>query len=162
SFNPISPAHRQMAMMATEKTQLPLWFEISIQNVEKPPIQFPSLINRLSEDFGGHGILISNAPTFELKLELYRPLHFVVGADTLLRINDLRFYDDAKHFRDVIQKLSDSQANFIVFERRMNGERLRLRNAIQPALDELCQFIPIENFDMPISSTEIRRQRGLE
>jgi hypothetical protein len=94
SFNPLHHGHTTLADLAAERLGLPVAFELSIANVEKPDLPPAEVVRRLDQ-FGGRGpVYITRAPTFRQKAELFPGCVFVVGADTAIRVVDPRFYGD--------------------------------------------------------------------
>lgn len=118
SFNPLHKKHIEMAELAIEKTGLPLWFEISVFNTDKPPIDFISLRDRLEsfetlENPKIGGVIISNTPMFVDKVKLFPKATFVVGADTINRIYHPKYEKTTKRLKGT---------GFIVFPRQ--GEEI--------------------------------------
>ena len=177
SFNPFHEAHQAMAELALAKFQKQLehfgdgnsepalWFELSVSNVEKSALNFETAKQRTSQTFGDpkFGVVLTSAPTFEEKLKLFPNSTFVVGADTILRIDDARFYDNAEHRERVLSsfEFQDSKRpRFLVFGRWNEAGFVEGKREISELLSRQCQFISQTEFDMRISSTQIRKQKG--
>ena len=120
------------------------WFEISITNADKPPLEIPEIVKRLTQflelrdDMPSHwGILLTNAPLFKEKVNLLHPLqvsriydeersevlpplHFVIGTDTLVRIVDPKYYNNSHD--QMLQALRAMPCQFVV------GGRLEQKN----------------------------------
>jgi nicotinamide mononucleotide (NMN) deamidase PncC len=158
AFNPIHSAHKRMAEVATECCGSPVTFELSITNVDKPPLDFIEIADRLLQ-FRGERVLLTRAPTFVEKAELAHGCIFVVGVDTLVRIGDPIYYggNDAK--RDAaIEAVAESGCRFLVFGRLLNGKFAAVSNVeLPPALRALCDEVPESEFREDMSSTELRR-----
>lgn len=113
SFDPCHRNHMFMAKQASKKLDEPVYFEISLTNVDKPPIDFISLSQRLDslkeykdEAFMG-GVCLTSAPLFLQKAALFPNSTFIVGADTINRIFDAKYYSGTedtpailKHFKE--------------------------------------------------------------
>lgn len=157
AFNPIHHAHRRMAEVAARHCGSPVTFELSITNVDKPPLDFIELADRLSQ-FQGEQVLLSRAPTFVEKAALAPGCVFVVGADTLVRIGDPVYYQGDAAKRDAaIDVIADSGCRFLVFGRAMGGKfRVMSDFEIPPALRDLCDEVSEAEFREDISSTELR------
>ena len=162
SFDPVHKGHFGMAEVAVQEI-CPggCWFEICVANVDKGELQLESLQNRLKQDFQGNGLLVSNAATFVEKAELFPATTFAVGADTIQRICQLKYYQESQaNFERAVEQIEAQQCDFLVFGRTIDGQyigkdKLNLPNSIQ----RLCRFVSEEDFKKDVSSTEIRRSR---
>ncbi len=93
AFNPIHAGHRGLAEVAAELLALPVAYELSVANVDKPPLAVVEVRRRLTQ-FDGHGaVWLTHAPRFVHKAALFPGAVFVVGADTAMRLVDPRYYD---------------------------------------------------------------------
>lgn len=166
SFNPLHDGHRKMAALASRTA--PLWFEISVTNVEKSSLAWEDVEKRLANKFEvDYGVLLTNAPTFEEKVSLFPMANFVVGADTIERISDLKFYQSETHRErvfDLFETKEDQsepqKKRFIVFGRWNGQEFVSDQVKIGARLRKMCRFISQSEFDERISSTEIREQKS--
>ncbi len=85
-------------------------FELSVFNVDKPPLDEKLILQRVSQFAGYRNILITNAPTFivcsltlmpiywtivQEKARLFPGATFVVGYDTAVRIIQKKYYGDS-------------------------------------------------------------------
>jgi nicotinic acid mononucleotide adenylyltransferase len=157
AFNPLHAGHRQMAELAASRFGKPVTFELSIANVDKPLLDFIEVSDRLAQ-FAGDRVLLTRAATFVEKALLAPGCVFVVGADTLLRIGESRYYggDDLK--RDAaIMNIARQGCRFLVFG-RMTNERFETLSDLDlpPQLRELCDEVPESTFRADVSSTELR------
>lgn len=159
SFDPCHKNHIRMAMVAHERYSRPVHFEISMTNVDKPPIDLISLKQRLDclqaycgERFMGD-IYLTNAPLFLQKASLFPGATFVVGADTINRIFQVRYYRNASDLKDLIVHFRKQEIRFLVFQRK--GVELD----IDPQLRDMCDIVPLEGYqDDGTSSSAIREQ----
>lgn len=158
AFNPIHSAHRRMAEVAVERCGSPVTFELSTTNVDKPPLDFIEIADRLLQ-FQGDQVLLTRAPTFVEKAELAPGCDFVVGVDTLVRIGDPGYYGGDATKRDAaIVALAGSGCRFLVFGRLLNGKFEIMSDVeLAPALRALCDEVPESVFREDVSSTELRR-----
>jgi nicotinamide mononucleotide (NMN) deamidase PncC len=158
AFNPIHRAHKRMAEVAAERCGSPVIFELSITNVDKPPLDFIEIADRLLQ-FQGEQVLLTRAPTFVEKAELAPGCIFVVGVDTLVRIGDPIYYHGDEAKRDAaIEALANLKCRFLVFGRLLNGEFTTMSDLeLPPALRRLCDEVPESVFREDVSSTESRR-----
>jgi nicotinic acid mononucleotide adenylyltransferase len=169
AFNPLHEGHREMAQIAAERLTLPVEFELSIHNVDKPPLDYIEMRDR-AEQFGENETLwLTRAPTFEEKSRLFPDATFIVGADTIARIADPAYYADSQPaMLHAVDRIRERGGRFLVFGRTVNisygGTEAEATNVFQgleslhlPAsLLAICDEIPEEAFRADISSTELR------
>lgn len=157
AFNPLHEGHWQMARVAAAM-DYPVDFEISIVNVDKPPLDFQEMQQRGAQFPGGETLWLTRAPTFVEKSRLFPGATFVVGADTIVRIAEPRYYHDDPAARDrAIAEIARNGGHFLVFGRLLDGQFQSLRDlALPPALMALCREVPAEVFRTDLSSTELR------
>ena len=161
AFDPLHAGHLEMADIAGDLTGLDVEFEISIHNVDKPPPSALALVQRLRQFPPDQPVWLTRAMRFLDKATLFPNATFVVGADTLLRIADRRYYDDEEHIQQSIAELAARDARFLVFARRCDGVIYDLATMDVPtALQEICSGVPRSRFCQDISSTEIRIARN--
>lgn len=162
AFDPLHDGHRKMAEIAARLLGCKVDFEISIVNVDKPPLDFIEIDRRARQFSAGDSVWLSRAPRFVKKAELFPDATFVVGADTITRIGDPRYYgneDVAMH--EAIARIAAAGCHFLVFGRRVEGVFRTLSELPLPAqLARLCQEVPQAEFRDDISSTQLRRERS--
>lgn len=170
SFHPFHSGHARLAEIAHELTGLPVDFEISVRNVDKPALHYRAMADRLlglrehRERARCQGSAwLTSAPTFLEKARLFPgPSRFVVGMDTLVRIGDPRYYRDEADCRQVLEELADAhQASFLAFPRAGLDGRLVGPEAVRdlPApLQAIVEIVPEERVRsvLRVSSTAIR------
>jgi nicotinamide mononucleotide (NMN) deamidase PncC len=157
AFNPLHAGHEQMAELASAHIGAPVTFEMSIANVEKPPLDFVEIADRL-EQFASRQVLLTHAATFVEKAVLIPQCVFVVGADTVTRIGDSRYYGGDSVRRDAaIETIAEQGCRFLVFGRIRDGRFETLSGLnIPPALRNLCEEVRESEFRVDLSSTEMR------
>jgi hypothetical protein len=157
AFNPLHAGHREMMAQASKRLGK-VAYEISITNVDKPPIDFIEIQNRLN-GLGQHDVVLTAAPTFREKAALLPNTTFVVGIDTLVRIADPRYYHDNPAERDkAIEHIAQAGCRFLVFGRELKGKFCCVDDVELPVeLRALCDVVPEEEFHEDVSSTELRR-----
>lgn len=160
SFNPVHDGHRQMAKIATELTRSDVVAEISVANVDKPPLDHSDLAARITEGRKLGRVLITRAAKFVEKARLFPGATFIVGADTAIRLDQARYYQSEIARDRAIDELDSLGSEFLIFGRELRGE---FRDANQldlsPRLGKICRFVPTTRFRMDISSTQIRNAR---
>lgn len=159
SFNPPHAGHEEMARLAAERTGRPVVLELSIANVDKPPLDFRETELRLRW-LGGQPLWLTNAATFVEKAELSPGVVFAVGADTIERIGQARYYgNDPAASDEALRRLAELDARFLVFGRVVRGGFQGLADLDLPAaLRSLCEGVPESEFRVDVSSTEIRER----
>jgi len=158
-FNPLHVGHRRMAAIAAEVLGVPVEFEISIINVDKPPSDYWEIERRLGQFDPGYTVLLTRAARFFEKSRLFPGATFIVGIDTLRRIGDPRYYgNDAAACRSAIELIASRGCRFLVFGRNLGTGFISLGDLDLPAaLLALCREIPVDRFREDISSTALRR-----
>ncbi len=159
SFDPCHKNHIQMAEQAFNKLGKKVHFEISLTNVDKPPIDLISLKERLDslrkykdEVFFG-GVLLTVAPLFVQKVNLFENATFIIGADTANRLFKNRYYRNEDDMRDMLEYFRNRNTHFLVFQRK--GVDIEL----EPEISDLCEIVPIDDYlDNGTSSTSIRKE----
>lgn len=163
AFNPIHDGHRRMRELAEERLSRRVVFELSIRNVDKPDLDFIDINERI-EQFDAHDYVLTNQPTFIEKARLLFKAKggtFVVGTDTLSRIDHLRYYGSQHHRNEAITELKHLGIRFLVFGRREGSAFLTLEDLeLGSDLRELCDGVRAVDFRSDISSTELRKQHG--
>jgi hypothetical protein len=159
AFNPLHAGHQRMAEVAQQILAVPVEYEISILNVDKPPLDFVEM-ERRSEQFAAEQVVwLTRTPTFVRKAELFPGATFVVGADTLRRIADPRYYGHDPASRDAaLHAIAARGCRFLVFGRKAEDRFLTLADLDLPeVLRRISQEVPAEQFREDISSTELRQ-----
>jgi hypothetical protein len=140
----------------------PVEFEISIENVDKPPLDFTELAARAGQ-FADAPLWFTRAPTFAQKARLFPGAAFVVGADTIERIGEARYYGSPAARDAALEELAAAGTRFLVFGRVVEGRFCGLADLPLPSLlADMCTGVPAERFRRDISSTELRRQAQAE
>lgn len=189
SFNPPHEGHVELVQAALEAsgTKIP-WFEMSVSNPDKASLSSSEILRRLSffhtidmpnENWG---VVLTNAPLFFGKVDLLRPymvpdsstprssqdskspVCFVVGADTLERILDPKYYDGSTE--NMLRLLESHQPFSFVVGGRLQQKRVGDPSFVSGAdliktLPDSLQssFTVLSDFRVDISSSEIRRQQ---
>ncbi|MHC4181124.1 MAG: nucleotidyl transferase family protein [Planctomycetota bacterium] len=162
AFNPLHVGHRRMAEVAGEMLDVPVVMELSILNVDKPPLDYQEIDRRLGQFAAEQPICLTRAATFEEKSKLFPTATFLVGVDTLRRIADTRYYaDDSAACLAALERIADRGCRFLVFGRNSGTGFMRLSDLDLPdVLRNICRQVPEEEFREDVSSTAIRRSGG--
>ncbi len=162
AFNLPHVAHQRLAQVAAQRLAQPVAYELSITNVDKPPLDFIEIAKRtdaLRELDKQAMVLLTAAPTFRQKAALFAGCTFVVGADTLVRIGDPRYYVGGPSGCEVaLGEIAARGCRFLVFGRVID-DRFRVLSdlAIPNSLRALCDEVPETEFRADVSSTELRQ-----
>jgi hypothetical protein len=162
AFNPLHRGHLKMAQIAVEKLGGEVAFELSVTNVDKPPLDFVEICERLRairEKHPTSSVLLTAAPTFREKAAIVPATTFVVGADTVLRIANPKYYGCDERRRDqAIAEIARAGCRFLVFGRQI-GEQFRCLSDVElpKELKALCDEVPESEYHEDVSSTELRR-----
>ncbi|HEX3952869.1 MAG TPA: hypothetical protein VHW90_04810 [Stellaceae bacterium] len=164
SFNPMHEGHVLLARLAEELRQQPLAFEISVTNVDKPPLAAETVRHRLAQFAGKAPVELTRAPTFVEKSRLFPGATFVVGADTAERLFEPKYYGgDEARMHDALSEIARTGCSFLVAARIDAVGRVHALNDIPvPGLyTDLFIEIPEHLFRFDISSSEIRARQSI-
>ena len=159
SFNPLHEGHVLLARVAEELRQQPLAFEISVTNVDKPPLAGETVKHRIAQFAWKSPVELTRAPTFVEKSRLFSRTTFVIGADTAERLVAPKYYgDDEVQMHVALEEIASSGGSFLVAVRIDAAGRVRALNDIPvpPRYADLFSEIPEHRFRLDISSSEIR------
>ncbi|KAK1374612.1 Nucleotidylyl transferase superfamily protein [Heracleum sosnowskyi] len=165
SFNPLHDGHLKLLEVATSicGDGYPC-FEISAINADKPPLTVSQIKNRV-EQFQkvGKTVIISTQPYFYKKAELFPGSAFVIGADTAVRLVNPKYYGgDYGKMLEILLNCKNTGSTFLVGGRNVDGAFKALEDIdIPEELKDMFISIPAEKFRMDVSSSEIRKSRGM-
>ena len=165
SFNPMHEGHVLLARVAEEHRQQPLAFEISVTNVDKPPLAGETVRRRLAQFAWRSPVELTRAPTFLEKSRLFPSTTFVIGADTAERLVAPKYYgDDELRMHVALEEIANSGSSFLVAVRIDAAGRVRGLNDIPVPrrYADLFTEIPEHRFRFDISSSEIRARRNVQ
>jgi hypothetical protein len=159
SFNPLHEGHWRLAEVAAEIIGKPVAFEVSVTNVDKPPLAAEEIRHRLEQFRWRVPVWLTRAPTFAEKAALFPGAVFVIGADTAVRIVDPRYYENSEaRLLEALAQVRRCGSRFLVAGRL--GAEGRFAGceeiAMPDAYRDLFQAIPEGRFRCDISSTHLR------
>jgi len=165
SFNPMHEGHASLARVAEELRQQPLAFEISVTNVDKPPLASETVKHRLAQFAWKSPVELTRAPTFVEKSRLFPGATFVVGADTAERLFAPKYYGgDKGRMHTALEEIANSGGSFLVAVRLDAAGRVcALKDiAVPRRYADLFTEIPEHRFRVDASSSAIRakHERG--
>lgn len=164
SFDPFHDGHAKLAQIASEVIGSEVVFELSIVNVDKPPLTRLE-INRRVMQFSNVGTLVlTRAPTFREKAEMFEGSTFVIGWDTAVRLVDSKYYgNDEDKMSRALGSIKELGCRFLVAGREQGNVFHTLKDVIVPReLDGIMSAIPEQIFRCDLSSTKIRSENHQE
>jgi hypothetical protein len=159
SFNPMHEGHVLLARVAEEVKQQPLAFEISVVNVDKPPLAGETVRQRVAQFAWKAPVELTRAPTFVEKARLFPGATFVIGADTAERLIAPKYYgDDEVRMHGALEEIANLGCSFMVAVRIDVGGRVRALSDIPVPRRHADLFgeIPEHRFRSDTSSSAIR------
>ena len=156
AFNPIHDGHRRMRADAEQRLGRPVGYELSIANVDKPPLDYRELNARLGQ-FDAGEVVLTNAPTFIDKARALGGVVFVVGTDTMRRVAEPRYYGGTVVRDAAIEELAGLGCRFLVYGRIDAGVFRELSDmTLPPPLAAISSGVPESEFRNDVSSTALR------
>ncbi|WP_340818682.1 hypothetical protein [Methanolobus sp. WCC4] len=159
SFNPCHKNHIEMAGIASGIYNAPVDMEISLANVDKPPIDLISLEERIDSIMKWHdrrymgNIYLTNSPLFADKAVLFPNCIFIIGTDTLNRLFNKRYYRKGEDTKSLVEHFKRYNVRFVVFIRK----GVEISKDIE--IPDICDIVPLEAYmDDGTSSTKIRER----
>ena len=168
SFNPLHRGHVGLLAAARDITGRRGYFELSIENVDKPRLSVQELRSRLEQFEGLAGVIVTNAPTFVEKSRLAPGSVFVTGVDTAERLFVDRYYERDDTTRDnpspvspaamALEELRRNGCRMVVAGRTMEGRGFVTLDdlGVPEEFSDLLEAIPESAFREDISSTAVR------
>jgi hypothetical protein len=161
AFNPLHEGHCRLAAVAADLLGSEVVFELSVTNVDKPPLDYTEIDARLRQFADRHTVVLTDAPTFLEKARLMPGCVFVVGVDTAERIVAARYYGgDPVRMREALAEIEKLGCRFLVAGRKVGDAWRTLASVPVPAgFERMFEAIPKDRFRQDVSSTAIRAAR---
>ena len=157
AFYPYHDGHKAMKDLAEQETGKKIFFEICIQNVDKPPISYHQIKKTVMQFNDSENWVLTKAGKFSEKSKLFPNSTFIIGADTLVRIMDERFYESRKEMLKELEIFNENNNHFLVFGREYQGKFTTLSDVQLPDnISARFKGFDEEIFRKDISSTSIR------
>jgi Cytidylyltransferase-like len=161
SFNPLHEGHWALVRAAAKHLHLPTSFELSMINVDKPPLGLAEIRRRLAQFHGRSAVWLTHAPTFVEKASIFPGCIFVVGLDTAERLVAPQYYQGGElGVARAADEFRAAGCRFLVAARtNREGQHVGLEDIAAPnCFHGLLEAIPKEDFNMLISSSELRQR----
>lgn len=167
SFNPVHHGHIGVATIAAIKTGERPTFEISIENPDKPPLDYIDMDDRFcnisiecaSSHLDYENVIFTRLPLFKDKM-MALPVHtFVMGADTAIRFCDEKYGSVAES----LEALDKSGCHVIITERQ--GFDLKYVKGVMDMFNRShigppVHFVPESLYkDDGVSSSQLRNSK---
>ena len=158
SFAPFHVGHRELATVASKTLGMPVTLEMSVANVDKPPLSAPVIRERLEQFAGIYDVILTKAPTFAEKAQVLPKACFVIGYDTMVRLIDSAYYgDDERRMKNALASIAQRGGRFLVAGRLEDGIFRTLSDVSVPdEVRDMFEAIPEHRFRRDISSTVLR------
>jgi hypothetical protein len=158
SFSPLHHGHEQLARVASEMLGTEVIYELSVLNVDKPPLKEAEVRRRVAQFVGKARVVLTRAETFYKKAKLFPGAAFVIGWDTALRLVEPRYYGgEESAMLTALAEMWAAGSRFLVAGREQNGSFCTLADVpVPPGFRYLFQEIPESRFRADISSTVLR------
>ena len=160
SFNPFHQGHDGLANAASNFLGAPVVLEMSVTNVDKPPLDESAVRERVDQLHGSWDLALTCATTFWEKSVLFPGCTFVVGWDTAIRLVDVAYYAGSERVMyEALGKIREVGCSFLVAGRVEDGSYRTLSDvAVPEQIANLFRELPESAFRLDISSTELRAQ----
>ena len=158
SFDPLHQGHRRLADVASDMLKSQVTFELSVTNVDKPPLEEPEVRKRVAQFAGKWPVVISQATVFSEKARMFPGCTLIIGWDTAVRLVDARYYG-GEEFEAVraLDEIRDQGCRFLVAGRVDGGVFRTLENVPVPrGFEDMFTPIPESAFRHDLTSTELR------
>ena len=158
SFNPLHNGHERLAEVASEILGVEVTLELSVTNVDKPPLAEEEVRRRMAQLTDRYSVVLTRAPRFYQKAQLFPRSTFVIGWDTAVRLVDAKYYDGAES--GMVGALADidrAGCRFLVAG-RVDGYAFRTlaQISIPGGFAQMFTPIPEAAFRYDMSSTDLR------
>tara|TARA_B100001989_G_C24530851_1_gene461531 strand:+ start:57 stop:632 length:576 start_codon:yes stop_codon:yes gene_type:complete len=157
SFNPLHQGHKAMHDHAKKVLDTDIFFEVCIQNADKPTLNYEEATNVVNQFSNSYNWLLTNVGKFTEKAMLFPNSTFLLGTDTLARVVNEKFYLNKEQMFEELEIFNLNNNNFLVFGREVAGSFVSLQDINIPEhINSRFAEVSEQDFRLDISSTELR------
>ena len=158
SFDPLHRGHEELAAAAESILGTEVVFELSMENVDKPPLDESEIRRRASQFHGKRPLVVTRAKTFAGKARLFPGCTFVIGYDTAARLFEPRYYGgEVSQMLTALAEMRGLGTRFLVAGRSEGGAFRTLADIDVPkGFEEMLSPIEVSAFRSDLSSTDLR------
>ena len=158
SFNPLHRGHTRLDNAASAILGAPVAYEVSITNVDKPPLELREVRRRLAQFAGRSEVVVTRATVFYEKARILPGCTFVIGVDTMRRVIDPKYYGGSwGKMLSAIGEMRELGCSFLVAGRVDGHEFRTLSDVPIPAeFEGMFREIPESEFREDLSSSDLR------
>ena len=162
SFNPLHEGHEALARAAARIISADVVYELSIANVDKPPLTPDEARRRVKQFRGKASVALTREPVFADKARLLPGCAFIIGVDTAARLIDPRYYGGSRlAMLTALDGMRGRGCRFLVAGRVLDGAFRSLDDmSIPDGLADMFAAIPESEFRADVSSSAIRQASG--
>jgi hypothetical protein len=157
SFHPLHRGHTTLAAVAAARLGVPVHFELSVTNPDKPELPRDEVERRVAQFAGIAPVWVTRAATFGQKADLFPGVAFVLGWDTAVRVIDPKYYGGKSGRDAALRKLLARGCKLVVGGRLDAGGVFRVWDGgLGPEFDALFVALTEADFRVDVSSTALR------
>lgn len=158
SFHPLHRGHIELAAVAAVRIGVPVQFELSVTNADKPELLRAEVARRVAQFAGVAPIWLTRAATFARKAELFPGVAFVLGWDTAVRVIDPKYYGGEASRDAALRTLFELNCRLVVGGRLDAMGAFRVWDGVElgNAFAELFVALTEGDFRVDVSSRALR------
>jgi hypothetical protein len=158
SFNPLHPGHTTLAAVASARLGVPVHFELSVANVDKPEMPPEEIKKRVGQFATVGPVWVTRAATFIEKATIFPGAAFVLGWDTAIRLIDPAYYGGTAERDSALRMMLAAGCRFVVGGRVDEAGAFRVwdRDAIADEFADLFVVLAESEFRVDVSSRALR------
>ncbi|MBA4188910.1 MAG: hypothetical protein C0467_13010 [Planctomycetaceae bacterium] len=157
SFNPLHHGHTTLAAVAATRLGVPVHFELSVANADKPELPREEVQRRVAQFTRVGSVWVTRAATFDAKADLFPGAAFVLGWDTAIRVIDPKYYGGEAGRDAAMRKLMNCGCRFVVGGRVDSRGQFRIwEGGLADEFAPLFVALTEDDFRTDVSSSQLR------